>query len=86
LISCPAADFVAYGVGQTVFIDWAPAATGPAPTSSVLNVTGSFVGGVATTGRALSGTVGPGSYTLNVIAVNACGASAASAPRTVVVP
>ena len=52
----------------------------------LLDVTGAFVGGFATTGRALSGTVGPGSYTLSVIAVNPCGASAGSPPQTVVVP
>ena len=80
------ADVVAYLVGQTVFIDWAPAASGPAPTSYVLYVTGSFVGGFATTGHSLSGTVGPGSYTLAVVAVNACGPSAGSPPQTVVVP
>ena len=80
------ADVVAYRVGQTVFIDWAPAASGPAPTSYVLNVTGSFVGGFSTTGRALSGTVGPGSYTVSIVAVNVCGVSAGSPPQTVVVP
>ncbi len=80
------ADVVAYRVGQTVFVTWSPAAGGPAPTSYLLGVTGAFAGGFATTGRALSGTVGPGSYTLSVIAVNPCGASAASPPQTVVVP
>jgi len=80
------ADVFAYRVGQTVFVDWAPGGNGSAPTSYVLNVTGSFVGGFATTGRALSGTVGPGSYTLSVVAVNPCGASAGSPPQTVVVP
>ena len=65
---------------------WAPGTFGVAPTSYVLNVTGLFVGGFSTTGRALSGTVGPGSYTLSVVAVNPCGASAGSPPQTVVVP
>jgi hypothetical protein len=76
----------AYRVGNTVFIDWAPAPSGPAPTGYVLSVTGSYVGAIPTSGRALSGTVGPGSYILTVAAANACGASAASAPQTVVVP
>ena len=77
---------VAYGVGPTVFIDWAPGASGPAPTAYVLNVTGLVVGAFATSTRTLSGTVGPGSYTLSVYAANACGASASSPPQTVVVP
>jgi hypothetical protein len=34
----------------------------------------------------LSGTVGPGAYTLSVEAVNACGASGSTAAQTVVVP
>jgi len=79
-------DVRSYRVGRTVFVAWAPATAGVAPTGYVLNVTGSFVGGFATSGRALSGTVGPGSYTLSVVAVNPCGASAPTAAQTVVVP
>jgi hypothetical protein len=77
---------VAYRVGNTVFIDWAPGTSGPAPTLYVLNVTGAFIGAFATSGRTLSGTVGPGSYTLSLYAANACGASANTPPQTVVVP
>ncbi|MDH4065103.1 MAG: Ig-like domain-containing protein [Acidobacteriota bacterium] len=77
---------LAYRVGNTVYVDWAPATGGPAPTSYVVNVTGAWVGSLPTTGRALSGTVAPGSYTLSVVAVNWCGASAGSPPQTVVVP
>ncbi|MGE0360320.1 MAG: BACON domain-containing carbohydrate-binding protein [Vicinamibacterales bacterium] len=80
------ADTIAYRVGRTVFVAWAPASFGPAPTGYLLQVTGSFVGGFATTGRGLSGTVGPGSYTFRVVAANPCGASAATPPQTVVVP
>jgi probable HAF family extracellular repeat protein len=77
---------LAYRVGSTVFVDWAPGASGPAPSGYVLQVTGSFVGSIPTSGRAGSGTVGPGSYTVSVVATNACGASAASSAQTVVVP
>ena len=80
------ANVLAYRMGNTIYIDWAPAASGPAPTGYVLNVTGSFVGAFTTSGRAMSGTAGPGSYTLTVAATNACGASAASSPQTVVLP
>ena len=79
-------DVLAYRVGRTVFVSWASPTFGVAPTSYVLNVTGSFVGSFPAATRALSGTVGPGSYTLSVAAVNACGASATSVPQTVVVP
>ena len=80
------ANVLAYRVGNTVFVDWTPAPVGPAPTEYVLNVTGGFVGSFATAQRAMSGAVGPGSYTLTVAASNACGTSAASLPQTVVVP
>lgn len=82
----PPASVFAYAEGRTVYVDWAPAAAGIAPTSYVLHVTGSYVGAFPVTTRGLSGTVGPGSYTLSVAAVNACGTSAASTPQTVVVP
>lgn len=72
--------------GNTIFVDWTPAATGPAPTGYVLDVTGSYVGAVTTTARAMSGSVGPGSYTLAVVATNPCGSGPATPPLTVVVP
>jgi hypothetical protein len=80
------ASVLAYKVGSTIHIVWEPPATGPAPTNYVLNVTGSFIGGFATTGRGLSGTVGPGSYTFTVVATNPCGTSAATPPQTVTIP
>ena len=79
-------NFVAYKVGNTIFIVWEPAATGAAPTGYVLNVTGSFVGSFPTASRSMSGTVGAGTYTLTVQATNACGASAATAAQTVTIP
>lgn len=77
---------VAYRVGITIFIDWAPATSGPAPMGYVLDVTGSFDGNFPTASRAMSGAVGPGSYTLNVVATNSCGVSPPTVPQTVVVP
>jgi probable HAF family extracellular repeat protein len=81
----PAA-FRAYRVANTLFVDWAPPAGGPAPTTYVLTVTGSFVGAFPISGRAVSAAVGPGSYTFAIAAANICGDSAATAPITVVVP
>lgn len=82
----PPTRFAAYKIGSTIFVVWEPAASGPAPTGYVLNVTGSFVGSFPTTARGMSGTVGPGTYTLSVQATNACGASAATAAQTVTIP
>ncbi|MBP7776702.1 MAG: hypothetical protein KA371_06200 [Acidobacteria bacterium] len=65
---------------------WDPPANGPAPTASLLNVSGAFVGTFPTAGRTPSGAVGAGSYTLSVAATNACGTGPASAPVTVVIP
>ena len=82
----PPSEFLAYRLGNTIHVVWQPAATGSAPTSYVLIVTGSFNSTLGTPGRTLSGTVGPGSYTLSVAAANACGMSAATSVQTVVVP
>jgi hypothetical protein len=82
----PPADFVAYRVGRTIFVSWETAADGPAPASYVVSVTGSFTGSVPTSERTLSGTVGPGTYSLTVAAVNSCGAGSASQPLVVLVP
>jgi hypothetical protein len=82
----PPSKFLAYRLGRMLFVIWDPAASGPAPTSFVLNASGAFIGSFATTGRALSGAVGPGTYQLSVAAVNSCGQSAATPPQTVIVP
>jgi hypothetical protein len=82
----PPSRFLAYRLFRTLFVIWDPAETGQAPTSFVLNASGSFVGSISTTGRALNGSVGPGTYELSVAAVNACGTSAATPAQTVVVP
>lgn len=83
----PPANLLAYAVGPTVFVSWEPAASGAAPTSYSLDVTGAAtlslpVGPL----RAVSGAVAPGAYTFRVAAANACGTSALSPPFTVTVP
>ncbi len=77
---------LAYRIGNTVFVVWDPAPTGPAPTAYVLSVTGAFTGTFSTATRAISGVVGRGSYNVSVVATNPCGSSAATAVHTVVVP
>lgn len=78
---------IAYRVGSTLHASWAPAATGAAPTAFVLQVSGA-VNATLPLGptRSISGPVGPGSYTLQVLASNACGTSAAAGPVTVTIP
>jgi hypothetical protein len=72
--------------GSGISLVWDLPVSGPAPTSFVVNVTGSFVGSFPVTARTLSGTVGPGSYAISVSSRNSCGSSSPSAPQTVVVP
>lgn len=79
-------NFLAYRVGNTVYAVWDPAATGPAPSSFLLNVTGAFAGSFGTTARAMSSPVGPGTYNISVVASNACGSSAATPVQSVTVP
>jgi Tol biopolymer transport system component len=78
-------DVFAYGLDGTLHLAWAPGISGPAPTAYVVIVTGGWLGSFVTAARQVAGAAGPGSYTLSLIAVNPCGASAASAPVTVVV-
>ena len=59
---------------------------GPAPTSYRLLVSGGFTGELALTQRTIAGAVGAGTYTLSVIATNACGSGPATAPQTVTIP
>ncbi len=80
------ANFAAYNVGATLFLAWDTAASGPAPTGYVLNVTGAFVGAVPIGARAISAPVPAGTYNLSVVATNACGNSASTAVRTVTIP
>ena len=82
----PPARFLAYAVGNTITVMWDPAASGPAPTQYVLEVSGAFGGTFATPARTLSGTVGPGIYHLRVSAVNPCGTSAPTGVQTVTIP
>jgi titin len=77
---------IATKTGSTISVTWSPPESGAAVTGYWLFVSGSYVGAFPTTARALSGAVGPGSYTLAVSAVNPCGASAPSLPQDVTIP
>lgn len=71
--------------GHAIFASWTPAAAGAAATGYLLMVTGDLTGTFPTATLSLSGAVAPGSYTLRVLAVNACGASPATEAQTVIV-
>jgi large repetitive protein len=79
-------NFLATKSGNVISLSWALPASGPAPIGYTLSVTGAFVANIPLNGRSISGGVGPGSYTLSVIATNACGSSPATTPQTVVIP
>ena len=78
--------FVAVADGTTIALSWAPPDSGPAPTGYVVVVRGSVVADIPTTARTLAGPVAPGQYIISVMATTPCGASAATATRTLVVP
>ena len=80
------ANFRAYNIGSTVYVDWDPPGIGAAISYYVLNVTGALAATIPTPTRALSGAVGPGTYNLTVASVNACGSSPNSAVKSVTVP
>ena len=79
-------NFLTYNVGNTLNLVWDPAASCPATTSFVLNVSGAFNGTFPLPTRGLSAAVPPGTYNFTLSAVNPCGASAPTAAQTVVVP
>jgi hypothetical protein len=77
---------VAQRFERTIVVTWEPPASGGAVTHYWMNVGGSLLGAFPTNDRTLTGTVGPGSYTVSVAGANTCGMSAGSGPQTVVVP
>ena len=72
--------------GRTLSLGWSPPETGGAVTAYLLTVSGAFSGVFPLTGRTIGAPVAPGAYTFRLQAANACGASAATTPVTVVVP
>ena len=80
------ANFLGYRVGATAYVVWDPPASGPAPISYFLDVSGAYVGMFGTSGRTLSGDIVPGSYNVRVQAVNSCGASAFTPVQVITLP
>ena len=82
----PPANFLFYTVGNVATALWDPAASGAAPSGYVVNVSGTFNVSIPTSLGIISGAVPPGTYTMTVVATNACGASAPTLPQTITVP
>jgi hypothetical protein len=82
----PPVNFLIDKVGSTVYAVWDPAATGPAPTSYVVNVSGAASLSIPTTNRFWITAPPAGIYTASVVAINACGSSAPTPTRSITVP
>jgi YVTN family beta-propeller protein len=80
------ANFHAYRVGRTITVLWDSPSSGAAPTGYRLDVSGAVTTAIPTTSKSMSGTVGPGSYSLSVAATNPCGSSVATPVQVVIVP
>lgn len=85
-VPLPVSNLSAHHSAGAVFLRWDLPPDGPAPTSFVLNVSGSFQGSVPLLSRELSAPAPRGSYNISVAGVNACGTGSATSPVTVVVP
>lgn len=79
-------NFIASKSGNVISLSWQAAVSGPAALSYLVNVSGSFTGSLPTTARTLTGSVPPGTYNVNVRAVNPCGNSSATATQMVTIP
>jgi hypothetical protein len=72
--------------GSQLALSWDPPAAGPAIASYVLNVSGALSLAIPVATRGIGGAVPPGTYTLSVAAVNACGQGPATVAQSVTVP
>lgn len=79
-------NFAATKSGNTIFTSWGLPPSGAAPTGYTVIVTGTFSGSFPTSGLSLSGTAGPGSYTVSVVATNPCGVSTPTPRYTITIP
>jgi hypothetical protein len=71
--------------GRVIQALWSLPPGGTAPAAYRLHVTGAYVGTIDVPGRSISGAVDPGTYSISVVAINPCGASAPTPPKTITV-
>jgi hypothetical protein len=79
-------DFTVAKSGSTLTLTWNPPVSGAAVTSYVIHASGTITTSLPTVARSVSGTVGPGTYALSVVAANDCGTSPPTDVITVTVP
>ena len=79
-------NYFATRVGNAVVMSWEPPAGGTPALGYHLAVTGSISGIFPVLGLGFAAPAPPGTYTLSLQAVNACGSSPATAFQTVVIP
>jgi hypothetical protein len=79
-------DFTVAKSGSTLTLTWNPPVSGAAVTSYVIHASGTITTSLPTVARSVSGTVGPGTYALSVVAANECGTSPPTDVVTVTVP
>jgi hypothetical protein len=82
----PVTNFVLSNTGPIIRASWELPVSGPAPTSYRAIVTDALNADVPLNARSISGGVSPGSYTVSIAAVNACGSGPATPPQTVTIP
>jgi uncharacterized protein (DUF1800 family) len=78
--------FFASRARNVVSVSWQPPAGGPAPTRYIVSVGGAAAAAFPTSGLSLSGAAPPGTYSLSVRAINACGEGPATPAQTITVP
>lgn len=81
----PPEDLRVTATGRTIRVTWAPPSAGAAVSRYDLVVQGSLVGTFPMFAREVTAEAS-GTFTIRVIAVNACGTSPATAPLTIAVP
>jgi hypothetical protein len=83
----PPENFLFYRTGSTAAAIWDAAATGPAATGYIVNLTGPGVSlSVPTTECTIGGVPPSGTYTMTLVATNPCGSSAPTAAQTILIP
>lgn len=80
------ARILATASGNVAAVSWSLPASGPAPTSYTLSVTGAFVVSIQLTSRSVYGVVPAGTYNFSVVANNPCGTGSAAAALPLTIP
>lgn len=80
------ANFVAFVSGGQLTLQWDPPIDGPAPSTYVLQVSGSHTGALPMTTRSITVPAPSGTFTFGVVASNSCGSGVSTPTQTVTIP